>query len=385
MPKTNSDEIPRQRLDLHLPVITIVKVILVLLGLWALIKLQVEIFLIVISVLLAIALDTPVAATEKRGWGRSVGVALVGIAILLIILFGVAVVLPPLLEEVRQFTGNLPFLRHEMERKLSDYPFLSRVVNQILTLPQSPDVIRWMRQPLAWGKLAVGMITAVVLVLILTLYLLLDGKRLYAWVLAYVPRKHRKRMAEMAPEVSEVIRGYVQGQLVTSVLCGIVTWVILRVLDVPAALPLAVLAGITDVIPVVGMIISIVPAVLLALTVSPLTAGAVLVLFLLYNALETYVILPRVYGKRLRLSTLAVLLALIIGGSLGGIMGAILVLPIVAAYPIFERVWLHQYMSEEVLRDHAVLEEAAETGSDRAVDAVLKGERHRTEEKKKGS
>lgn len=385
MPRTNSDEIARQRMDLHLPVITIVKVILVLLGLWALIKLQVEIFLIVISVLLAIALDTPVAATEKRGWGRSVGVALVGIAILLIILFGVAVVLPPLLEEVRQFTGNLPFLRHEMERKLSDYPFLSRVVNQILTLPQSPDVIRWMRQPLAWGKLAVGMIAAVVLVLILTLYLLLDGKRLYAWVLAYVPRKHRKRMAEMAPEVSEVIRGYVQGQLVTSVLCGIVTWVILRVLDVPAALPLAVLAGITDVIPVVGMIISIVPAVLLALTVSPLTAGAVLVLFLLYNALETYVILPRVYGKRLRLSTLAVLLALIIGGSLGGIMGAILVLPIVAAYPIFERVWLHQYMSEEVLRDHAVLEEAAETGSDKAVDAVLKGERHRTEEKKKGS
>ena len=369
-------------MDLHVPVITIVKVVSVIVLLWALIKLQVELFLIVISVLLAIALDTPVAATEKRGWGRAVGVTLVGIAMLLVILFGAAVVLPPLVEEIREFTENLPFLRHEVERKLGDYPFLSQVVNQILTLPESPGVIRWMRQPLAWGKLAVGMVTALLLVLILTLYLLLDGKRLYAWVLAYVPRKHRRRMAEMAPEVSEVVRGYVQGQLLTSVLCAVSTWVVLRVLDVPAALPLGILAGIADVIPVLGMIISIVPAVLLALTVSPLTAAAVLAFFLLYNALETYVLLPRVYGQRLRLSTLAVLLALIIGGSLGGIMGAILVLPIVAAYPIFERVWLHQYMNEEVLRDHAMLEAAAESGSDRAVDAVLKGEKHRTEEKK---
>jgi predicted PurR-regulated permease PerM len=284
--------------------------------------------------------------------------------------------MPPLVEEIRQFMQNLPFLRHDMERKLAAYPFLSRVVNQVLMLPESPGVIRWMRQPLAWGKLAVGMVTAIVLVLILTLYLLLDGKRLYAWLLAYVPRKHRRRMAEMAPEVSEVVRGYVQGQILTSVLCAVFTYAALRVLDVPAALPLALLAGVTDVIPVLGMIISIVPAVLLGLTVSPLTAGAVLVFYLLYNALETYVILPRVYGKRLRLSTLAVLLALIIGGALGGIMGAILILPLVAAYPIIERVWLHAYLSEDVLQDHARLEEAAESGSERAVDAVLKGERH---------
>jgi predicted PurR-regulated permease PerM len=303
-------------------------------------------------------------------------VALVGIAMLLVILFLAAVVMPPLVEEIRQFMQNLPFLRHDMERKLAAYPFLSRVVNQVLMLPESPGVIRWMRQPLAWGKLAVGMVTAIVLVLILTLYLLLDGKRLYAWLLAYVPRKHRRRMAEMAPEVSEVVRGYVQGQILTSVLCAVFTYAALRVLDVPAALPLALLAGVTDVIPVLGMIISIVPAVLLGLTVSPLTAGAVLVFYLLYNALETYVILPRVYGKRLRLSTLAVLLALIIGGALGGIMGAILILPLVAAYPIIERVWLHAYLSEDVLQDHARLEEAAESGSERAVDAVLKGERH---------
>ena len=376
MPKPSATETPAQKLEIHLPTVTIVKVLATMLLVWALFALRLEFFLILTSVLLAIAFDSPVAWTEKRGWGRGVGVAYVGVVMLLAIFFAIAVVLPPLAEEIRQFHENLPFLRHDVERRLGDYPFLSRVVTQVLTLPTSPEVSQWMRQPLAWGKLAVGFVTGVVLILILTLYLLFDGKRLYAWLLAYVPRSQRQRIARMAPEVSEVIRGYVQGQMLTSVLSAVFAWIVLRLFDVPAALPLAILAGVTDVIPVIGLVIAIVPAVLLAVTVSPAAAGAVLVLYLLYSALETYVILPRVYGDRLRLSTLAVLLALIIGGALGGIMGAILVLPFVAAYPIIERVWLHEYLSDEVLKDHTALERAAETGSDEVVDAVLRGEKH---------
>jgi predicted PurR-regulated permease PerM len=124
------------------------------------------------------------------------------------------------------------------------------------------------------------------------------------------------------------------------------------------------------------VIISTVPAVFFALTVSPLAAGTVLALYLLYHALENYVIIPRVYGRRLRLSTLVVLIALLIGGSLYGVAGAVLILPIFAAYPIIERIWLHEYLSDEVVADHAVLEKAGEEGSDKAVDAVLRGARH---------
>src|SRR6185436_20547453 len=118
---------------------------------------------------------------------------------------------------------------------------------------------------------------------------------------------------------------------------------------------------------------------LFALTVSPLTAVAVLALYLAYHALENSVIIPRVYGKRLRLSTPVVLVALLIGGSLYGILGAVLVLPLVAAYPIIERIWLHEYLSDEVLKDHSALERAAEVGSDRAVEKVLRGEKHGNE------
>jgi len=379
MAKATPTDPPTQRLELRVSPGTLITILVTVALVWALFELRLELFLLIVSLLLAVTFNPPVEYTEKRGWGRGVGVALVGLGMLIFIVGGAAFVLPPLAEEVRQFAENLPFLRHSVEQRLANSPFLSRVVNQVLTLPTSPEVITWMRQPLAWGKLAIGTVTAIILVLILTLYLLLDGKRLFAWLLAYVPRRYRKKMALMAPEVSQVVRGYVQGQLVTSLFAGVSSYIILRLFDVPAALPLAILAAVMDVIPVAGMIVAIVPAVLLALTVSPLAAGAVLGLYLLYHALETYVILPKVYGKSLQLSTLAVLLALILGASLGGIMGAILVLPLVAAYPIIERVWLHDYLSEDVLKDHTALERAAETGSDEVVDAVLKGEKHGTE------
>jgi len=226
---------------------------------------------------------------------------------------------------------------------------------------------------------AVVTVTVTVFIVVLTLYLLADGKRTYAWLLAYVPRHHRKKMAATIPEVSEVVIAYVQGQLLTSFLYGAFALVVLTIFHVPAAVPLAFLAAICDVIPIIGVIVSTLPAVLLALTVSPAAAVSVLLLYLAYHALENYVIVPKVYGRRLRLSTLAVLVAIVLGGSLYGILGAVLVLPLVAAYPIIERIWLHEYLSDEVIKDHKALERAAEAGSDHAVEKVLRGEKHGNE------
>jgi hypothetical protein len=88
---------------------------------------------------------------------------------------------------------------------------------------------------------------------------------------------------------------------------------------------------------------------------------------------EAYFLVPRLYGNTLRLSTLTVLLALLIGGSLQGLAGALLVLPVVAAYPIIERIWLRQYLAADVLADHRALDRAL--GSDTAIEAVLQGEK----------
>ena len=94
---------------------------------------------------------------------------------------------------------------------------------------------------------------------------------------------------------------------------------------------------------------------LLALTVSPTTAAIVLAGYVGYHVVESYFLVPRIYGQSLRLSTLAVLLALLVGTTLQGLIGAVLVLPLVAAYPIIERIWLASYLAPEVVKDHSAL------------------------------
>ena len=212
--------------------------------------------------------------------------------------------------------------------------------------------------------------------LIVTIYLLLDGKRLYAWLIAYIPRVHRERMAITAEEVSGVVYAYVRGQAICSALVAVFSAIVLTLLRVPAAVPLAILAGLCDVIPVVGVILATVPAVLLGLTVSPTTAAIILAGYFGYHIVESYFLVPRIYGQRLRLSTLAVLLALLAGTTLQGLIGAVLVLPLVAAYPIIERIWLANYLAPDAVKDHSALAKAEGETHEAVVEAVLQGEEH---------
>jgi predicted PurR-regulated permease PerM len=132
---------------------------------------------------------------------------------------------------------------------------------------------------------------------------------------------------------------------------------VLLVLHVPMALPLAVIAFIADLVPVVGTIAMTAPAVLMALTVGPVKALLVFAGYMLYHFVESYFIVPKVYGKEMRLSTLTVLLAIMIGGSLQGASGAILILPFVAAYPIVERLWLRNQLPDDTVEKHEELAE----------------------------
>jgi len=370
----------RHAIELHVPAATIVKVLLTAIVVWAILTLIPELLLFFVAILLAMTLSPIVAWLERRGLSKPLAIGVVGFTILALVVAFIALVVPPLASQITALVRDYRAYRLQATRQIpADYPFLKQVAQQILDLPTSPQLAAAWKQPLAWGRAAVVGGTAAVLLFVLVLYLLLDGKRTYAWLLAYVPRRHRSKMAEMLPEVSDVVIAYVQGQILTSFLYGAFAFILLSVLGVPAALPLAILAAICDVVPVLGVIVSIVPAALLALSVSPLAAAIVVVGYLLYHLFENYVIIPKVYGRKLSLSGLAVLATLIIGGSLYGVPGAILILPIVAAYPIVERIWLADYLREDVIHDHSALAEEAENGkSERAVEKVLRGERHVT-------
>jgi predicted PurR-regulated permease PerM len=369
----------RVDLDVHLrlPTATVVKVLLTLIVVWAGLRLWPQFVLLMISLLVAVALHPLVTRLERRGFGRG---AVVGVMTLLmcgVLALLVTVVFTSLAEQLAKLVQDFPALRDRVDQRLpAHYPTLKRIVREIFALPSSPEVAAQLKRPLALGTVALSGVVSTFFMLVVTIYLLLDGKRVYAWLIAYIPRVHRERMAQTADEVSEVVYAYVRGQAICSALFAVVTGVALSVLGVPAVVPLAILAGLCDVIPVVGVILATVPAALLALTVSPATAAIVLAFYIGYHVVESYVLVPRIYGARLRLSTLAVLLALLAGTTLQGLIGAVLVLPLVAAYPIIERIWLASYLSPEVVKDHSALAKSDADTHEAVVDAVLQGERH---------
>jgi len=368
-----------ERLDVHfhLPTQTIVKVLLAALITWAGIRLSSEFILLIVSIIIAVALHPLVVRMEKRGTSRGTVIVLMAAALVLVAVLMVTFVFTSLADQITRLAHDFPSFRGRIDERLpAKYPMLKKLVSEVFALPYSPEVAAQLKQPLALGTTAVSGVMAVFFTVILTLYFLLDGRRLYAWLLAYIPRRHRDKMAVTVDEVSEVVYAYVRGQVITSLLFSIYVAIVLSVFRVPAAVPLALMAGFCDVIPVVGIIVATVPAVLLALTVSPTAALAVLCLYVVYHLVESYFIVPRIYGQRLRLSTLAVLLALVAGNTLAGLIGAVLVLPLVAAYPIIERIWLARYLNPEVIRDHKALAKSAETGNETAVDAVLQGQKH---------
>jgi predicted PurR-regulated permease PerM len=159
-----------------------------------------------------------------------------------------------------------------------------------------------------------------------------------------------------------VIFGYVTGNAITSVLASASTLVLLSILKVPAALLLALIAGVADFIPVIGFPLSAVPAILLALTVSPNTALLVVAFYVAYHAVENYLLSPWAYGDRMKLSNLAVILAFVVGAQVAGVIGALIALPLAALYPPIERIWLRDQLGDEVIEEHQALEQEGSSG-----------------------
>jgi putative heme transporter len=166
--------------------------------------------------------------------------------------------------------------------------------------------------------------------LFLSFYLLADGKRTQGALYAVVPRDYHMRLARILQNLETIVGGYMRGQLITSAAIGIFTYLLLVICGVPNALSIALFASFADVIPFIGGLLATAPAVLVALSKGLPTGLVVLVALFLYQEFENRILVPKVYGHVLRLSSTTVLLALVTGGVLLGVIGALLALPIAA-------------------------------------------------------
>jgi predicted PurR-regulated permease PerM len=342
----------RPNRSLHLPVSTIIKVLLTLFAVWAIYKLGTVIALVLVAVVLAISLEPTVVWLERRRVPRWVGSMLVVLTILAALIVFFAITGSSLATQGQQVTGRLATAQEDLAKHTP--PPFDRIVRE--GKAPAPDASALAGYAVRLGSILTSAVLGAAVAFILTIYFLIEGRRTWAWLVAYVPRRNRARVQETADAACRAVLHYVAGNVATSIFAGATVLIVLTILHVPAALLLALLAGVCDFVPVLGFIVSAVPAVLLALTVSPTTAVIVAAAYIGYHMAENYFIGPKVYGGKLRLSNLAVLLAFAVGAELFGIIGALLALPIAAMYPCVEDIWLRDYLGREAVEAHRRIE-----------------------------
>jgi predicted PurR-regulated permease PerM len=295
----------------------------------------------VLAAFMAVALDPAVQWLEAHRVQRRYGAPLVVLAIVLLLAGFIGVAGASLMEDARDLGMRLSEFRDTV---MSRVPADVRQAGS--SLAPSATTLTRAAQGLVGGLAGVGV------ALVVTVYFLLDGRRSLHWLIAFVPARSRGRARKTAECGRQVIAAYIRGNIITSLLAAVFTWIALVSMQVPAALLLALLAGILDFVPVVGFFLSAAPAVLLALTVSPTVAIGVAVFYVAYNMVENYYIQPKVYGRELQLSDLAVITAFLVGGTLGGVLGALIALPVAAVYPAVERLWFDEPGDTDTADEH---------------------------------
>lgn len=350
--QAGGEEPAPQRLEIHIPLVTFIRVFAALLSAYALYVLWPLLLLVFLALFLAVTLHAFVDWLDSKGIRHWASLLMVIGGLLTVLGVGVALIVPALIDQGTAFGHNLPKLHEDAMRQLPVSGAIRENIEHLLDSSRWSEAGNWLGHFWSAGGMALGGLSEVVLLIVIALYLLIDGSKTFEWLLAFFSPLKRAKFRLTSEEISKVIFGYVSGQVITSVLVAIFSFAVLSLLHVPGALMLSILAGVLDVLPILGFIIATAPAFLLALSVSPQTGFMVLGLYLLFHAVETYFIIPKVYGKSLRLSTLTVLLGLLAGTLLAGIPGALAALPIIASYEAIERIWLKPFLRDGVAEKH---------------------------------
>jgi len=342
-------------LDLRIPFATLLKVALAILLVLIVVKLWPVILALIIAVLIAVMLDPLVVWLNRRRVRRPLGISVVAILLFGSLLLFFAFIVPAMSRQLTDLSGELPQIA---QRIAASFPPAAPLLEKVQRPPK--DVAQQIvSHSLIAGKFALKGLAAVIFVLVVAVYLVVEGRRAFEWLVSFAPAHNRKRVRQTGHEMRIVVLAYVRGNVITASICAVYVFVVLTAMSVPQALLLAVIAFVFDFVPVLGTIVMTGPAALVALMVSPLRALLVVAAYLLYHLVENYVIIPRVYGEEMRLSTLTVLVAIAIGGTLQGVIGVVLALPMAAAYRIVERIWLREHLQPDTVARHEAIEESS--------------------------
>lgn len=196
------------------------------------------------------------------------------------------------------------------------------------------------------GTAVFGAVADSLIVIVLTVYFLADMPRIRTALYRLVPHTRRPRAILIGDEVFAKVGAYVLGNILISVITGVATFIWLIAFGVPYPLLLAIFVAVLDLVPIVGSTIAGIVVAVVALTVSLPVCIATVVFFVVFRLLEDYLLVPRIIGRAVKVPALITVVAVLIGGALLGIVGALVAIPIAAALQLLTQEVLYPRLDE---------------------------------------
>ncbi len=337
---------------------TVVRVVLIVLALISAIallaSLRTQLVWVFTAFFLALALEPAVDRLSRFMPRRSRGLAVLLVLLATLALFGFVlfVLIPPFATQLFHLVTNLPAA---YETFLNDNPTMASFINGHLHSAQTSNAISdFSKQALSFGGSAVGVVSgifggvvAVVTVLLITFFMVLEGPRWIEIFWQYGPKQDRAKRKDLLRQMHRTITGYVNGNIFTSIIASVSATIMLLILHAPYAFALGLLVGLVDLIPMVGATLAGILVAVTVLVFKGLAPAAIYAIyFIIYQQIENNILQPLVFAKAVEVSPLVTILALIVGAALAGFIGALVAIPMAASLQILARYYLKQRLPD---------------------------------------
>jgi predicted PurR-regulated permease PerM len=307
--------------------------------------------LLYVSALFAVVLLPAIRAVCNLRIGRwrpfpgSSAIFLLLVALVAFLAAFCSLAFPPVIRDLQGFSGEMPNRLPALLAKFHQIPFAGRIdTNEVIFKLQdvaAQAAAYVLRSARNWA----AALAEVFVCLVLTLYFLLEGDRAYRWTLSFLPGNHRRRLDAALGRAATRMGNWLLGQTGLMLIFGLTSTIVFLSLHLRYAYALGVLTGLLNIVPVLGAAISLVLALLVAAIDSWGRVLGVAIFFALYLSIENYFLVPYIMKNRLNLSALGIFVALLLGSSLDGIVGAMAAIPTA----VLVTVLLDEYL---VRKDH---------------------------------
>lgn len=316
---------------------TILKVAAIILGIWLLYAVR-DVVILFFIVLVIVAALGPLVDRMSRYIPRVLSVIILSVIFLGILAAIGFLIVPPVVTEIKQIAINLPVIAAKFG------PIYQKIQNSIGNYQQGLFNVSSQIGKITGGlySTTVGFISGLVgflTILVLAFYMLIEQNAIKNFLNQSIPLEKKEKIVPVLKKIGEKMGSWLRGQFLLMVIIGILDGIALVSLGIPYALTLAVWGGLVEVIPYIGPWLGLIPALIIAFTISPLKGLLILIAYIVIQQLESSFLAPKIMGKAVGLSPVIIILSLLVGGQLFGLLGVIIAVPIAGALSVLIQDW----------------------------------------------